>query len=245
MGICPKLQNKRKTETGDPSFRAWEERGQWITLSWHSVGTCPALGVDSMYLCFMCSGSFQSTLEKLQEGSFCLLSWAVHSPHQLLLIICLKTCQTDVRRERFPILFAKGFYFQIKYKAAAPEHQSSFLREVWVFELKLAVLYLELSFSLSFVPFCYLPLDVGCWTVSEMGRLIRQSVSPHRCGTEEPANVRVLRPRGTLALPYSPPYCSLNYTASLRNFDFCGPVFLPSKMKTVSLLFTWDAIVLT
>lgn len=87
MGICPKLQNKRKTETGDPSFRAWEERGQWITLSWHSVGICPALGVDSMYLCFMCSGSFHSTLEELQEVSFCLLSWAVHSPHQLLLIM--------------------------------------------------------------------------------------------------------------------------------------------------------------
>lgn len=46
-----------------------------------------------MYLSFKLSGSLQNTLEKLQKISFCLLSSAAHSSHQLLLIISLKPRQ--------------------------------------------------------------------------------------------------------------------------------------------------------
>jgi len=74
MDISLKLQNKRKTKIEDPSFRARQERSKRNPLTWHSVAICPALGVDSLYLCFTLSGSFKSTLKKLQKISYCLLS---------------------------------------------------------------------------------------------------------------------------------------------------------------------------
>lgn len=46
--------------------------------------------------------------------------------------------------------------------------------------------------------------------------------SAHLCGTEKPANVKVLRLGGILALPYSSQYS----TASQDNFNFWEPIFL-------------------
>lgn len=48
--------------------------------------------------------------------------------------------------------------------------------------------------------------DLGFWTLKEMGRLTRSLGSAHLCGTEKPANVKVLRLGGILALPYSSQY---------------------------------------
>lgn len=68
--------------------------------------------------------------QKMAKCLFLPSVFSCTSSHQLLLINCLRTCQTDARIEHCPVLFARGVYFQIKYKAAAPEHESSFPRVV-------------------------------------------------------------------------------------------------------------------
>lgn len=181
-------------------------------------------GVDSMYLCFTLSGYFQSSLKKLQKVSFCLLSSAAHSPHQLSPIICLKICQTDVRREHFPVLFAKGDYFQIKYKAAAPQHQSSFLRLVWVFELKLAVMYLEPSFARSFVFFCYVPLS-QLWVVELPKKWVDW---PGNWALHTTVVLKSLQMAESSSFVASW-HCliALNTVLHLWIILICGPIFLP------------------
>lgn len=64
--------------------------------------------------------------------------------------------------------------------------------------------------------------DLGFWTLKEMSRLTMSLGSAHLCGTEKPANVKVLRLGGILTLPYSSQYS----TASQDNFNFWEPIFL-------------------
>lgn len=90
MGTCLKLQNKRKTETGEPSLRVREERGQCISVSNcldHSkifLKNCKRYLLPSVLSCTQLSAAIVDNLSQTK---------------------------TDVRREHFPI-FAKGIYVQ-------------------------------------------------------------------------------------------------------------------------------------
>lgn len=102
---------------------------------------------------------------KMQKVSFFLLTSAAHSP-QLWPIICLKTCPANVRKEHFPILFAKGIYFQIKGSCTrTPKHLPQSSLSIWT-ETCCNVLGAQLCPVLG--SFCPLPLS-QIW-VSELWR---------------------------------------------------------------------------
>lgn len=193
-----------------------------------------------MYLSFTLSGSFQNTLEKLQKASFCPLSLTAHSSHQLLLIISLKLLKQMSEVSTSPYLQKEFMSNKIPDSCSrALKHLLQSSLSVWI-ETCCDVFGAQLCPLTCFCLLFALIPDLGFWTLKEMGRLTGPLGSAHLCGTEKPANVKVLRLDGILALPYSPQHS----TASRDNFNFCGPVFVPWYMKTVSLLFTWDTAVL-
>lgn len=179
-------------------------------------------GKRTMFLSFKLSVSFQNTLEKLQKISFCLLSSAAHSSQQLLFIISLKPRQMS-EESVSPYLKKEFMSNEIQDSCSrALEQLPQSSPSVWiatfcdVFGAQLCPL---TCFCLIFSHIS----DLGFWALKEVGRLTRPLGSAHLCGTEKPANVKVLRLGGILALPYSPQHS----TASWDHFNFLGPVFLP------------------
>lgn len=121
-----------------------------------------------MYLSFKLSGSFQNTLEKLKNISFCPLSSAAHSSHQLLLIISLKPRQMS--EESISPHLKKEFSsnkIQDSCSRALKQLPQSSL-SVWI-AIFCSVMCLELSFALSLVSICYFPIS-QIW-VSELSRI--------------------------------------------------------------------------
>lgn len=197
-----------------------EERGLWITFSWHFVAICPALGIDSTDLWFTSSGSFQSILGKLQKISFlpfCTqLSPAIaDNPSQNL----SNSCQ----RRAFPYIVYKRSLLSEKIQGSCsrtPKQPPQSSLSIWI-ETCCDVFGTQLCPPITLFMLFDIISDLGCWNLKEMGRLTRQLVSTHHC-VEKPADVRDIRLHSILALPYSPQH----NTASLGNFDFCSLMFL-------------------